>query len=182
MWNGCLDTDPTGQLLSARIAKAELRALLGCAARGGHRHEIRHRLWRFYDWCAVADIPEVTALAETIAAWWPQIKAFLTLGITNAATEGTNMVVNQVERNAYGFRHKNYYRDRVRLHCTRPGRRASAKASKLPAQSCRAGCPATSKSVRPSWTLNSEQPTAKMPVSRWDRRTGFRSRKDAVAR
>lgn len=136
MWNGCLDNDPSGQLISAWIAKEELRALLGCARRGGHRHEISHRLWRFYDWCAQADVPEVTALAQTVAAWWPQIEAFLTLNITNAATEGTNRIVKQVKRNAYGFRNKNHYRDRVRLHCTRPGRRpVSARTSNLPAQS-----------------------------------------------
>ena len=32
MWNGCLDTDPSGQILAAWIAKEQLRALLGCAA------------------------------------------------------------------------------------------------------------------------------------------------------
>ena len=44
MWNGCVDHDPTGQILSAWIAKEELRALCATAARGGHRHEIRDRL------------------------------------------------------------------------------------------------------------------------------------------
>ncbi len=135
MWNSCADNDPSNQLISAWFAKEELRALLGCAARGGHRHEISHRLWRFYDWCGQAGIPEVTALAETVAAWWPEIETFLSLGITNAATEGTNRVVKQVKRNAYGFRNKNHYRDRVRLHCTRPGRPVSARAIKTPAQS-----------------------------------------------
>ena len=37
MWNGCVDHDPTGQILSAWIAKEELRALCATAARGGHR-------------------------------------------------------------------------------------------------------------------------------------------------
>ena len=41
MWNGCVDHDPTGQILSAWIAKEELRALCATAAAGGHRHEIR---------------------------------------------------------------------------------------------------------------------------------------------
>lgn len=136
MWNSCVDHDPSGQLITAWIAKEELRALLGCARRGGHRHEITNRLWRFYDWCAQADIPEITALAETITGWWPEIEAFLTLGITNAATEGTNRVIKQVKRNAYGFRNKTHYRNRVRLHCTRPTRRpVSARNGDLPAQS-----------------------------------------------
>jgi hypothetical protein len=57
MWNGCIDHDPTGQILSAWIAKEELRALCATATRGGHPSEIRDRLHAFYQWCADADIP-----------------------------------------------------------------------------------------------------------------------------
>ena len=68
MWNGCVDHDPTGQILTAWIAKEELRAL--CATgRGGHPGEIRARLDTFYSWCADADVPELTTLAETIETW-----------------------------------------------------------------------------------------------------------------
>jgi transposase len=87
MWNGCVDNDPTGQILSAWIAKEELRALCATAARGGHPGEIRTRLWDFYRWCADADIPELITLAETIETWWPAIEVFLTTGLTNARTE-----------------------------------------------------------------------------------------------
>ena len=131
MWNGAVDNDPAGELLAAWIAKEELRALLGCAARGGHRHDIAHRLSRFYDWCLRVDIPEVTTLATTVDTWWPAILAFLQTGITNAGTEGTNRLVKQVLRCACGFRNKHNYRIRVRLHCTR--QRASARAQ--PAES-----------------------------------------------
>ena len=119
MWNGCVDHDPTGQILSAWIAKEELRALCATAARGGHRHEIRGRLWEFYRWCADAEIPELTTLAETIETWWPAIEVFLTTGLTNARTEGTNRLIKQVKRAACGFRNRENYRRRVRLHCTR---------------------------------------------------------------
>jgi transposase len=129
--NNAVDHDPSGQLLAAWIAKEELRALLGCAARGGQRHDIAHRLTRFYDWCARADIPEITTLAETVQTWWPEVLAFLQTGITNAGTEGTNRLVKQVLRGACGFRNKHNYRMRVRLHCTR--QRASARA--VPVQS-----------------------------------------------
>jgi hypothetical protein len=87
MWNACLDADPSGQILTTWIAKEELRALLATARTGGHRHDISHRLHRFYNWCANADIPEVTRLAQTIEDWWPEIEAFCTTGITNAKTE-----------------------------------------------------------------------------------------------
>jgi transposase len=118
MWNGCIDHDPSGQLLAAWIAKEELRALMGCAACGGNRHDIAHRLHRFYDWCARVDVPEVTTLAETIDHWWPEILGFLQLGITNAGTEGTNRLIKAVKRHACGFRNEQHFHDRVRLHCT----------------------------------------------------------------
>ena len=78
-----------------------------------------------------ADIPEVTTLAQTVETWWPELLAFLQTGITNAGTEGTNRLVKQVLRCACGFRNKNNYRMRVRLHCAR--QRASARAQ--PAES-----------------------------------------------
>jgi transposase len=133
MWNGCVDHDPTGQLLAAWIAKEELRALCATAARGGDRAEIRDRLYTFYRWCADAHIPELTTLAETIATWWPAIEVFLTTGITNARTEGTNRLIKQIKRAACGFRNRENYRRRVRLHCTRHTRRLSARNPTVPA-------------------------------------------------
>jgi transposase len=135
MWNGCIDNDPSDQLLAAWIAKEELRALLACARRGGQRHDISHRLWKFYHWCARVNVPEVTTLAETVEAWWPQILAFLQLGITNAGTEGTNRLIKQVKRHACGFRNEQHFRDRVRLHSTHNRNRTSARQGTPPAQS-----------------------------------------------
>jgi transposase len=133
MWNGCVDHDPSGQILSAWIAKEELRALCATAATGGHRADIGRRLWAFYSWCAAADIPELTTLAETIETWWPAIEVFLTTGFTNARTEGTNRLIKQVKRAACGFRNRDNYRRRVRLHCTRQTRRLSARKPTVPA-------------------------------------------------
>ncbi len=135
MWNDCLDADPTAELLTAYIIKEELRDLCATAARGGHHHEISHRLYRFYRWCADADIPELTTLAETIETWWPAIEVFLTTGITNARTEGTNRLIKQVKRAACGFRNRDNYRRRVRLHCTRRTRRLSARKPTVPGRS-----------------------------------------------
>jgi transposase len=132
LWNGCLQADPSHQLLAAWIAKEEMRALLGCAGRD--RDVIAHRLWRFYDWCARVEVPEVTTLAETVQAWWPEILAFLQLRITNAGTEGTNRLIKQVKRHACGFRNEGHYHDRVRLHSTHNRTRVSARINALPAQ------------------------------------------------
>ena len=87
-------------------------------------------------WCADAQIPELTTLAETIETWWPAIEVFLTTGLTNARTEGTNRLIKQVKRAACGFRNRENYRRRVRLHCTRQTRRLSPRKPTVPAQSC----------------------------------------------
>jgi transposase len=134
MWNACLDADPSGQILTAWIAKEQLRALLATARRGGHRHDISHRLWRFYTWCADADIPEITQLAQTIEDWWPETEAFCRTGITNARTEGTNRLMKDVARRACGFRNPDNQQRRVRYFCTRQSRRRTASNEALPAQ------------------------------------------------
>jgi len=126
MWNDCLDADPTSELLTAYIIKEELRALCATATRGGHRHDISHHLHRFYTWCADANIPEATRLAQTIETWWPAVEAFLTTLITNAKTEGTNRLAKDVARRACGFRNPDNHQRRVRLHCTRASRREPA--------------------------------------------------------
>ena len=126
-------TAKVAQDRAREIAKEELRALCASAAAGGHRHDIGDRLWRFYRWCADADIPELTTLAETIETWWPAIEVFLSTGITNARTEGTNRLIKQVKRAACGFRNRENYRRRVRLHCTRRTRRLSARKPTVPA-------------------------------------------------
>jgi len=78
-----LAREHTGELLATWIAKEELRYLLALARTRPPRSEISSRLFAFYDWCARADVPEVTTLAKTIEAWWPQILAFTGTGITN---------------------------------------------------------------------------------------------------
>jgi transposase len=133
MWNGCIDHDPSGQILSAWIAKEELRALCQLAAHRGPPDQIRDRLYTFYRWCADACIPELTTLAETIETWWPAIAVFLTTGLTNARTEGTNRLIKQVKRAACGFRNRENYRRRVRLHCTRHTRLLPARNPTVPA-------------------------------------------------
>src|SRR5205814_2384349 len=80
--------EPTGQLLAAWIAKEELCCLLALARTRPVRSDIASQLFRFYDWCARAGVPEVTTLAQTIEAWWPQILAFTGTGITNARNRG----------------------------------------------------------------------------------------------
>jgi transposase len=119
MWDEIQEQEATGELLAAWIAKEELRYLLSLARQQAPQSEISNRLFAFYDWCARADVPEVTTLARTIEAWWPQILAFIDTGITNARTEATNRMVKDAARIAFGFRNLGNQRRRVRLHCKR---------------------------------------------------------------
>jgi transposase len=113
--------DPTEEIAAAWAVKELLRQLL--AARD--RHTIAHRLHRFYQAVTLVDLPEATRLAETIDAWWPEILGFLETGITNGRTEGTNRLVKDAARIAFGFRSLDNQRRRVRFHCTRQSRRTT---------------------------------------------------------
>ena len=125
MWNAIVSEDDTGQILSAWIAKEELRTLLSTVRVGGDPHLTRHRLHRFLTWCADSQIPELLTLAATVDTWWPEINAFIGTGITNARTEGYNRLVKQVKRTACGFRNPDNSARRIRFHCTRKQRAAT---------------------------------------------------------
>lgn len=125
MWNRISAEDPTAQILSAWIAKEELRTLLSTVRAGGDAHLARHRLHRFLAWCIDSQIPELLTLAITVDTWWPEIHAFLTTGITNARTEGYNRLLKQVKRVGCGFRNREHSAQRIRFHCTRRQRAAT---------------------------------------------------------
>jgi len=117
MWNAIVSEDDTGQILSAWIAKEELRTLLSTVRVGGDAHLTRHRLHRFLSWCIDSQIPELLTLAGTVDTWWPEINAFIATGITNARTEGYNRLVKQVKRVGCGFRNPDNSARRIRFHC-----------------------------------------------------------------
>ena len=125
MWNQIAAEDPSAQILTAWIAKEELRILLSTVRVGGDPHLTRHRLHRFLTWCIDSQIPELLTLAATIDTWWPEINAFVQTGITNARTEGYNRLVKQVKRVGCGFRNRENSARRIRFHCTRKQRAAT---------------------------------------------------------
>ncbi|MGH3556655.1 MAG: ISL3 family transposase [Mycobacterium sp.] len=125
MWNQITTEDSSGQILSAWIAKEELRTLLSTVRLGGDAHLTRHRLHRFLAWCIDSQIPELLTLAATVDTWWPEINAFITTGITNARTEGYNRLVKQVKRVGCGYRNRHNSARRIRFHCTRKQRAAT---------------------------------------------------------
>ena len=133
MWNDLVEGDPSGQILTAWIAKEELRGLLALARTSPARHVIAAHLGDFYTWCANTDIPELHRLATTVETWWPEIERFLHTGLTNARTEGINRIIKDVGRRACGFRNPDNHRRRVRFHCTRKSRQVPATSATVPA-------------------------------------------------
>ncbi|MGW5670393.1 transposase, partial [Micromonospora sp. NPDC003776] len=93
--------------------------LLATARTHPDREHVHQLLRRFYTRCAATELHELHRLATTIETWWPQIHAFLTTGITNAGSEGTNRVIKTVARDAYGFRNPENQRLRTRTATTR---------------------------------------------------------------
>jgi transposase len=134
MWNSLIDADPSAQILTTWIAKEELRSLLALARTGATRDVIADQLYTFYNWCAATSIDELHTLATTVETWWPEIEAFIDTGITNAKTEGINRLIKQVKRSGCGFRNIDNQHRRVRFHCTRTHRAATAATRSLPAQ------------------------------------------------
>jgi hypothetical protein len=88
IWNQITTEDPSAQILSAWIAKEELRTLLSTMRLGGDPHLTRHRLHRFLSWCADSRIPGLLTLADTVDTWWLEINAFVTrkVSVLAAAT------------------------------------------------------------------------------------------------
>ena len=122
--------DPTNEIGAAWGIKELLRQLLAAT----DRSTISARLHRFHEAVLVADLPEATRLAQTVDDWWPEILGFLETRITNAGTEGTNRLIKDAARTAFGFRNLDNQRRRVRFHCTRRSRRSTSAEAALPPQ------------------------------------------------
>lgn len=120
------------EILSAWVAKEDLRALLALAGSHPTRREIRAQLETFYDHAAASTAPEVHRLAATVEGWWPAIEAGLRTGYSNARSEGYNRLAKHQGRNAFGFRNPSNQRRRISWACTRQHRRPTAAITTLP--------------------------------------------------
>jgi len=77
----------------------------------------RRLLTVFYQWCADAEVAEVTRLARTIAAWEDEVLAYHHERLSNGPTEAMNLLVKKIKRVGHGFRNFANYRLRLLLHC-----------------------------------------------------------------
>lgn len=105
--------DPEGEVGAAYLGKELLREVY--ATRGPKL--ARRRLTRFYRHCRDSHVPELARLAKTIRAWEAELLAFHDTGLTNAATEGENLLIKKIKRVGHGFRNVENYRLRLLLHC-----------------------------------------------------------------
>jgi transposase len=121
-------TDP--RLHRAYLLKEGLR--YGFAVKGDAG---KQALDRWLSWARRCRIPAFVHLARRITAVRTHIDAALEHGLSNAKTEGLNRVVKQVKRSECGFRNVDNQHRRVRFHCTRTHRAATAASRSLPAQS-----------------------------------------------
>ena len=108
--------DPGGEVGAAYLAKELLRETY----LAGDALEARRQLVVFYDYCASSDVPELQRLARTIARWEVPILRWHRTRLTNATTEGTNLVIKNIKRLGFGFRNFENYRLRLLLRCGAP--------------------------------------------------------------
>lgn len=108
--------DPDGEVGAAYLAKELLRETYTST----DAFEARRRLVAFYEHCAGSDVPELERLARTIARWEVPILRWHRTRLTNAATEGTNLVIKNIKRLGFGFRNFENYRLRLLLRCGAP--------------------------------------------------------------
>ena len=125
MWNAIVSEDDTGQILSAWIAKEELRTLLSTVRVGGDPHLTRHRLHRFLTWCVDSQIPELLTLAATVDTWWPEINAFIRHRHHQRPHRGLQPARQTGQTHRCGFRNRDNSARRIRFHCTRKQRAAT---------------------------------------------------------
>jgi transposase len=74
----------------------------------------------FYDHCTRSEVPELERLARTIARGETPILSWHRTRLTNAATEGTNLIIKNIKRLGFGFRNFDNYRPRPLLRCGTP--------------------------------------------------------------
>jgi transposase len=67
-------------------------------------------------------VPELERLARAITRWEVPILRWHRTRLTNAATEGTNLIIKNIKRLGFGFRNFDNYRLRLLLRCGAPWR------------------------------------------------------------
>lgn len=104
--------DPTGEVGTAILAKELIREMYAATSHTA----ARWKLVAFYQHVADAEVPELTRLAKTIAAWEGEILNYHLTGISNGPTEAQNLIAEKIRRVGHGMRNFENYRLRLLLH------------------------------------------------------------------
>ena len=102
------------ELESAWVTKEALRDVYAA----GDRLDAQVALAEWYELVVDYQIPELTTLATTVDRWEPEILNWFDSGLTNAPTEGRNLIIKTVKRSGFGFRNFENYRLRVLYRCS----------------------------------------------------------------
>lgn len=105
--------DPDDEVGAAYLAKELLRDVYATRS----IRAARRGLAEFYRHCTAAEVPELTRLARTIGSWEREILGWHRTGLSNGATEATNLLIKKIKRVGHGFRNFHNYRLRLLLHC-----------------------------------------------------------------
>ncbi|MFB7465159.1 transposase [Streptomyces sp. NPDC056224] len=125
------------QIYAAWQGKELLRDILGLAVtrRPGTPDRSATSAARYRFLAHVAEhayLPKLVTLAETVEQWWAGNETYLTIGVTNAASEGNKRLVKLEARNEFGFRNRQNQRLRSRCATTRRSRRELHPSRPLP--------------------------------------------------
>lgn len=102
--------DPDGEAAAARLSKELLRAVYAAVDEA----HARQRPTEFRQYCAEADVPDVTRLARTVDRWHNEILAYhSTNGASNGLVENVHMLAEKIRRNSHGFTNIDNYRRRL---------------------------------------------------------------------
>ncbi len=82
MWNALIDSDGSGQILAAWIAKEELRTLLALARTAADRDRVAAQLYVFYDWCASTSVEELHTSPTSVLHIAPSVEDLMPQGLS----------------------------------------------------------------------------------------------------
>ena len=86
--------DPNDEVGAAYLAKELLRDVYATRS----VRAARRALHEFYDRCIAAEVPELTRLARTFGSWEREILGWHRTGLSNGATEATNLLIKKIKR------------------------------------------------------------------------------------
>jgi hypothetical protein len=90
--------DPDAEVGAAYLANELLRETYLASA----TFDARQRLVAFYNYCDDSAVPELERLGHSIARWEVPILRWHRTRLTNAATEGTNLIIKNIKRLGFG--------------------------------------------------------------------------------